>query len=46
MLSTKNLIAGYVSLIIEPQIVSKLNKISGKMKIPYGIVAVDYKNNI
>ncbi len=37
--------AGYKSLIIEPQGVSRFGRISGSITTPNGIVAVSYKNN-
>lgn len=37
--------AGYSSLLIEPQVVSKFGHMSGSMKTPNGTVAVSYKKN-
>ncbi len=36
--------AGYTSLIIEPQAVSRFGRMSGSIKTPQGIVAVSYEN--
>lgn len=35
--------AGYTSLVIEPVMVSKLNRASGSMTVPAGVVAVSYE---
>jgi len=37
--------AGYKSIIIEPQGISRFKRMSGSITIPNGIVAVSYKNN-
>ncbi|MBQ8895133.1 MAG: family 78 glycoside hydrolase catalytic domain [Clostridia bacterium] len=37
--------AGYISLIIEPQIVSKIGRMSGSITTPNGVVAVSYEKD-